>query len=139
MNRCYLSLGSNKKFPERQIRTALKNIRAIPCTSISKVSKFEWTKAWGVESQQDFCNALIEVKTTLDPFLLLTHCQKIEKKQGRTRKKHWGPRTIDIDIILYGLRKINQPRLKVPHPYYLERDFIRRPLEELYKVRLTNR
>ncbi len=131
MNVCYLSLGSNQKFPERQIRIALKNIKSIPYTSITKVSKFDWNKAWGVEAQQDFCNVLVKIITNLDPFLLLEYCQKIEKKQGRVRKKHWGPRTLDIDIILYNNRIINHPILKIPHPYYLERDFVIKPLQQL--------
>lgn len=128
MNVCYLSLGSNQKFPERQIRTAIQNIRRIPGTTVTKISSLDWNKAWGVETQQDFCNVLIEIRTSLNPFLLLTHCQKIEFKHGRVRKKHWGPRTLDIDIILYSTRIVNHPRLKIPHPLYQERDFVMQPL-----------
>jgi len=136
MNICYLSLGSNQKFPERQIRNALKSIRKIPCTYITKASPLDWNKAWGVQTQQDFCNILVEINTRLDPFFLLKNCQKIEHKQGRVRRKHWGPRTLDIDIVLYSSRTINKPQLKIPHPYFLERDFVIHPLQRLCNLRL---
>lgn len=124
MNVCYLSLGSNQKGPERQIRKAINALKKIPSTYVSQVSRLHWNKAWGVEVQQDFCNVVVEVKTNLNPFLLLKYCQKIENNQGRVRKRHWGPRTLDIDIILYGTRSINTPRLTIPHPYYKQRDFV---------------
>ena len=108
MNKCYLCLGSNQKFPERQIRQAIKALKSIPATFISKISSLHWTKAWGFHAQQDFCNAMVEINTSLSPLMLLDYCQKIEKKQGRVRNKRWGPRTLDIDIILYSNRVINQ-------------------------------
>lgn len=137
MNICYLSLGSNQKFPERQIRMALKNIKKMPATCITKISPLHWNKAWGVQTQQNFCNVLVEIKTSLTPYKLLELCQAIENKQGRIRRKHWGPRTLDIDIILYSTRIINTPTLKIPHPYFLEREFVIQPLRQLCHPKLN--
>jgi 2-amino-4-hydroxy-6-hydroxymethyldihydropteridine diphosphokinase len=138
MNLCYLSLGSNQKFPERQIRNALKSIKNLRSTSILKVSNLYWSKAWGLQVQQDFCNVIVEIMTLLPPVLLLNCCKKIEKKQGRIRKKRWGPRTLDIDIILYGTRRMNTKNLSIPHPHMLSRDFVLIPLLEINpQIQLT--
>lgn len=131
MNVCYLGLGSNQKSPERQLRQAISSIRCLPSTTITKVSKFHWTKAWGLQAQQDFCNAVIEMMTLLTPLDLMRACQKIEKAQGRIRKKRWGPRVIDIDILIYGDRKIQLPNLTLPHPHIQSRDFVLLPLKEI--------
>lgn len=131
MNRCYLSLGSNQKAPERQIRLALSALKKIPSTSVTKVSSLFWNKAWGLQTQQDFCNVVVEISTILSPHKLLHFCQKIEQYQGRIRRKHWGPRVIDIDIIFYGDRKINTSRLTIPHPYFSVRDFVIKPLLQI--------
>lgn len=131
MNKCYLSLGSNQKSPERQIKMAIKSLGTIPCTAVTKVSKVISSKAWGLETQQNFCNAVVELNTRLTPELLLSWCQKIEARQGRVRRKHWGPRVIDIDIILYDKRSIKTPKLTIPHPHYLNRDFVTSPLREI--------
>ncbi len=131
MNICYLSLGSNQKSPQRQLRAAIKAIKAIPGTSIIKTSGFYWNKAWGMEAQQDFCNVIVEIITRCPPHLLLRNCQKIEQDQGRIRKTLWGPRTIDIDIILYGDLSVNTSSLKIPHPHMLSRDFVLIPLYEI--------
>lgn len=131
MNKCYLALGSNQKHPTRQIWQALKAIKTLPATHMIKYSKMYWSKAWGVANQQDFCNAVVEINTRLDPWVLLTCCQSIEKQQGRVRKKRWGPRVIDIDIIIFNNRKINSRRLKIPHPHFKNRDFVLKPLLEI--------
>lgn len=131
MNTCYLGMGSNQKGPERQIRTAIEEVRKLPTTHVTKVSKLYWNKAWGVQAQQDFCNVIIEIKTRLSPQLLLKQCQLIEKKHQRVRRKHWGPRTLDIDIILYGNRSVHTHDLVIPHPLMLKRDFVLIPLLEI--------
>lgn len=132
---CYLSLGSNQKSPERQIRMALRAIKSIPFTSIIAISKLHWTQAWGLTNQPDFCNVVLSITTSLSPLQLLVQCQRIEHKQGRVRQKHWGPRTLDIDILLFGSRSIKTPRLTVPHPFYLQRDFVMTPLMEIYNFK----
>ncbi|TIE22736.1 2-amino-4-hydroxy-6-hydroxymethyldihydropteridine diphosphokinase [Legionella pneumophila] len=131
MNVCYLSLGSNQKNPERQIRQAIKEIKQIPSTCLIKVSRLYWNKAWGFENQQEFCNVVIEIRTTLLPHKLLKWCQKIENRHKRVSRKFWGPRTLDIDIILYGYRLIRTKDLIVPHPCFHLRDFVLVPLREL--------
>lgn len=131
MNRCYLGLGSNQKFPERQIRLALKHISSLPRTSITKVSKMYWNKAWGIETQQDFCNAVAEIYTTLPPHLLLKRCQHIEKRSGRVRKMKNGPRTLDIDILIYANLKMKSKNLTIPHPGIMQRDSVLTPLLEI--------
>lgn len=131
MNLCYLGLGSNQKFPERQIRQAVESIKKMRSTAVLKVSSLYWNKAWGLQVQQDFCNVIVEIVTQLPPQLLLKYCKQIEEKQGRIRKRHWGPRTLDIDIILYGSRNINTHNLSIPHPYMTVRDFVLTPLLEI--------
>lgn len=131
MNLCYLSLGSNQKSPERQIRNALQAIAGLPNTSIQKCSSLYWNKAWGLEVQQDFCNVVVEILTRLPPNDLLKKCQSIEAEQGRIRKKRWGPRTLDIDIILYANRNLNTKLLTIPHPHMKSRDFVMTPLFEI--------
>ena len=98
---------------------------------MKKISSFYWTKPWGLQGQQDFCNAVIEISTLLQPLELLIACQKIEKQLGRVRKKHWGPRVIDIDILYYGQRTICIKNLIIPHPYISSREFVLRPLKDI--------
>ncbi|MDR3502535.1 MAG: 2-amino-4-hydroxy-6-hydroxymethyldihydropteridine diphosphokinase [Legionella sp.] len=139
MNICYLGLGSNQKSPERQLRRAVRAISALRSTSLTKVSRFHWTKAWGLQGQQDFCNAVVEIRTTLAPVQLLRACQHIEKQQGRVRKKRWGPRVIDIDILTYGNKTIQINNLTIPHPYIASRDFVLQPLYEICGINLINK
>ncbi|PWY55278.1 2-amino-4-hydroxy-6-hydroxymethyldihydropteridine diphosphokinase [Legionella qingyii] len=131
MNVCYLGLGSNQQVPERQLRKAIKSIKALPSTVVTKISSFYWNKAWGLQGQQDFCNTVIEIATRLSPSQLLDACQKIEKKQGRVRKRHWGPRVIDIDILFYENQIIRSKKLVIPHPQIQFRDFVLIPLMEI--------
>ncbi|MCW8407405.1 2-amino-4-hydroxy-6-hydroxymethyldihydropteridine diphosphokinase [Legionella sp. PATHC035] len=131
MNVCYIGLGSNQHVPERQLRKAIKSIKSLRGTVVTKVSSFYWSKAWGLQGQQDFCNAVIELSTVLSPLELLNACQKIEKKQGRIRKKRWGPRIIDIDLLLYEDRVVQSKKLIVPHPHIHSRDFVLTPLKEI--------
>ncbi len=139
MNVCYLGLGSNQQVPERQLRKAIKSIKGLHSTVVTKVSSFYWNKAWGLQGQQDFCNAVIELHTLLSPLHLLNLCQQIEKKQGRVRKKHWGPRVIDIDILFYEDQIIQSKKLVIPHPQIQSREFVLIPLMEInpnYKLKL---
>lgn len=137
MNKCYLALGSNQKNPERQLRNAMVAIKRIPQTYLKKRSSLYWTAAWGLQAQQDYCNAVVEIETRLSPQELLGFCQKIEQTQGRVRRKRWGPRVLDIDIILYGARQIKSKNLCIPHPYFMERDFVLNPLCEINPIFLA--
>ncbi len=131
LNRCYLGLGSNQKCPERQIRQAVKRLKNLPLTTISKVSKPYWNQAWGLAKQQQFCNVVMEIHTILPPYSLLKFCNAIEQKQGRVRKKKHGPRTLDVDILLYGNRVIQTKQLIIPHPHMKVRNFVLIPLFEI--------
>lgn len=128
---CYLALGSNLKSPQRQLRRAIDAIRRLPSTEITHIARFYPSKAWGRKVQPSFYNTAVAIRTSLTPEMLLTKCQQIETRQGRCRRIKWGARTLDIDILLYGTRQIKKPKLTIPHPYLLERDFVLIPLLEI--------
>ena len=111
------------------MRSAVHSIRSV--LDEVRVSSLYESNAWGVTDQPDFLNAVLRGKTTLEPLELLDALQAIENQLGRVREQHWGPRAIDIDILLYGSRIIDEPRLKVPHPYMTQRGFVLRPLTDL--------
>ena len=125
---CYLSLGSNLRSPERQIRQAVVRLKKLPKTTVTKLSKLYVTQAVGRRTQPPYCNSVVEIKTSHPPRRLLHHCLAIEKKQQRVRKIRWGARTLDIDILLYGQQIIRKHQLTIPHPRMLERDFVLKPL-----------
>lgn len=135
MNRVYLGLGSNLASPHRQLINAILALRALPKTEFIAAASIIRSKAWGgLKAQPDYYNTVVLIQTTLTPLLLLEHCQHIEKKQGRIRKTHWGSRTLDIDILFYAERRLNTPKLTLPHPYIQHRDFVTLPLKELESI-----
>ena len=127
----YLSLGSNIGDKKVYLEAALDRLNQLPQTTVAAVSSFYETAAWGKTDQDDFLNICCQLETELDAQQLLTECQKIEKDLQRVRHEHWGPRTIDIDILLYGNETIATENLSVPHPYMTERAFVLVPLEEI--------
>lgn len=131
MTLCYLGLGSNLRSPVRQLRQAIKKLRQLPQSMIKKQSSVYFSQPMGVRSQPLFCNMVISMHTNLSPQALLKHCQSIEIKQQRIRKRHWGARTIDIDILLYGNVLLYQKNLIIPHKGMLHRDFVLVPLLEI--------
>lgn len=100
--------------------------------SIKKVSSTFETEAWGNQDQSNFYNQLIEIETKINPYALLRLCLKIESQFGRKREMTWGPRIIDIDIILYRNMIIFSPELQIPHALFRERRFILEPLVEFW-------
>ncbi len=128
---CFLSLGANQQDPIRALHQAHLYIQQIPGTFIQRSSSVIATPAFGVTQQASFYNQVLEVFTSLPPLLLLKYCQRIEKKMGRCRKIHWGPRLIDIDILIYHPLRIHHPKLTLPHPQIWERAFITKLLSEL--------
>jgi 2-amino-4-hydroxy-6-hydroxymethyldihydropteridine diphosphokinase len=130
-NRSFLSLGANQHAPIRMLHLARDLLKKLPKTYIEQESNIIATPAFGVTQQQGFYNQVIEIRTHLTPIQLLDSCQHIEKKLGRTRKIHWGPRQIDIDILTYNELEINHPRLTLPHPQIWQRDFIQELLQQL--------
>lgn len=132
MNRVYIALGSNLSQPLQQVNAALEALEHLPRTRLMVCSSFYRTKPLGPQNQPDFLNAVVALNTLLPPDQLLDHTQAIERNQGRVRKgERWGPRTLDLDIMLYGDRVIHTDRLRVPHCGLKEREFMLYPLAEI--------
>lgn len=131
MKKIYLGLGSNIDPRKSYLKKAVFEINRLPQTKVTKKSSIYKTKAVGYKDQDDFLNAVIKIESRLSPENLLKKLLKIEKNLGRVRTKKWGPRTIDIDILLYGDRKYKSEDLTVPHPEMTERAFVLIPLAEI--------
>ncbi len=130
MSLAYVGLGSNLQQPLHQITRALQELDQIPETRLLKSSRMYQSQAIGPE-QPDFINAAVSLETGLDPFSLLDELQKIEQTHQRRREQHWGPRTLDLDLLLFGQQQIQSTRLIIPHPYLTERAFVLLPLIDL--------
>jgi 2-amino-4-hydroxy-6-hydroxymethyldihydropteridine diphosphokinase len=124
-------LGSNIGKAQENIKKAIQEINQVKGVSVGKKASLYLTKAWGLTDQNDFINTVVAINTSLNALELLDVFQNIEKTMGRIRLEKWGPRIIDIDILLYANDVVDQPRLSVPHPYILERNFVLVPLLEL--------
>jgi 2-amino-4-hydroxy-6-hydroxymethyldihydropteridine diphosphokinase len=103
----------------------------LPGTRLVRASSFLSTEPWGVPDQPGFLNAVAEIRTELEPLGLLQALKQLESTQGRVPSYRWGPRLIDLDIILFGERVVDLPGLRIPHPHYRERDFVMIPLREI--------
>jgi len=126
---CYIGLGSNLGNRRMNIRSAIRSIEALPGTAVIKVSRIiETDPRGGPKTQGKFLNACIKIMTNLAPAKLLRDFKKIEMALGRKETVRWGPRTIDLDILLYGDKIINRQELVVPHPRMCEREFVIKPL-----------
>jgi 2-amino-4-hydroxy-6-hydroxymethyldihydropteridine diphosphokinase len=125
----YVGLGSNLGDREALVRRAAELIGA------ARLSSLYETEPWGYVDQPRFVNAAAEVETSLPPRQLLDFLLDVERRLGRERVGHrWGPRTIDLDLLLYGDAEVDEPGLQIPHPRLLEREFALRPLAELVPV-----
>lgn len=129
--RAYIGLGSNLNNPVSQLQQALQAIANIPITQLSKISSFYQTSPMGPQDQPDFINAAVEIQTNLSALALLKQLQAIEQRQARQRQIKWGPRTIDLDLLLYGDWLMQTAELILPHPGISQRDFVLYPLYEL--------
>lgn len=128
----YIGLGSNLDNPELQLEKALAALRDIPDTSLVKYSSFYRSMPLGPSDQPDFINAVALLESGLAAGQLLSQLQSIENRQGRVRNgQRWGPRILDLDILLYGDQVIDEPELTVPHPGIRYRNFVLMPLLEL--------
>jgi 2-amino-4-hydroxy-6-hydroxymethyldihydropteridine diphosphokinase len=130
MTEVYLLLGSNLGNRNENLHKALKLI-AFRCGTITHKSALYETEAWGMKEQQAFINMAIAIQTNLSPLNLLTALKTIEIEVGRVETVKWGPRVIDIDILLYGTQIVNLPELIIPHPYMQQRRFTLLPLNEI--------
>ncbi|MCZ2723530.1 2-amino-4-hydroxy-6-hydroxymethyldihydropteridine diphosphokinase [Marinomonas sp. 15G1-11] len=131
MNKVYIGLGSNLNNPLEQLESALKELRDRTDIHNLSVSPFYSSKPVGPQDQPDFVNAVAMFSTTLKPIEILDTLQAIEHSHHRVRERHWGPRTLDLDILLINNDIISLPRLTVPHPYMLERGFVIKPLADI--------
>jgi len=129
-----IGLGGNVGDVAATLRDALAALDALPGTRLLRASRFYRTPAWGVEAQPDFINAAAVVETTLAPRALLDALLAIERDHGRERAadgSRWGPRTLDLDLLLHGDAVIDEPGLVVPHPQMHLRAFVLVPLAEV--------
>lgn len=131
MIRCFVALGSNLGNPRQQLQQALAALAALPACRPGAVSAFYANAAVGPGQQPDYLNAVAELHTHLQPEPLLDQLQRIETEQGRERQLHWGARTLDLDLLLYGDMILDTPRLQLPHPRMFERDWVLYPLAEI--------
>ncbi len=128
----YIGLGSNLDNPEWQLDSALAALDGIPDTRLVKYSSFYRSLPLGPSEQPDFVNAVALLNSSMMAGQLLRQLQLIENRQGRTRNgQKWGPRTLDLDLLLYGNQIIEEPELSVPHPGIRHRNFVLAPLLEL--------
>ncbi|ANC01691.1 MULTISPECIES: 2-amino-4-hydroxy-6-hydroxymethyldihydropteridine diphosphokinase [Pseudomonas] len=128
--RAYIGLGSNLDAPAEQLRSALQALDQIAGTRLVATSAL-YTSDSLLPGQPRYTNAVAALDTDLAPLALLDALQGIENDQGRVRKERWGPRTLDLDVLLFGDQLIDVPRLKVPHYHLHARPFVLYPLAEL--------
>ncbi|EIQ82047.1 UNVERIFIED_CONTAM: 2-amino-4-hydroxy-6-hydroxymethyldihydropteridine diphosphokinase [Streptococcus canis] len=127
----YLSLGTNMGDRKAYLQKAIQALASLPQTRLLAQSSIYETAAWGKTDQADFLNMACQLDTRLSATDFLKETQAIEQALGRVRHEKWGPRTIDIDILLFGNESYKTKELTVPHPYMTERAFVLIPLLEL--------
>ena len=130
--RAAIALGSNLEDPEAQVRRGFDEIAALPKTRLVGRSSLYRTAPVGYADQPDFVNACALVETDLAPRQLLEALLDIERRHGRVREIPNGPRTLDLDIVVYGDRVIDEPGLTIPHPRAHQREFVMKPLREVW-------
>ena len=132
MQTAYIGLGSNLADPLEQLRSAMRVIVSMPSTRVVRHSHFYRTPPWGKTDQPEFINAVAAIETELTARALLEELLAIERRAGRQRVgERWGPRVLDLDILLYGQEIIDEPALHIPHPHIRNRAFVIVPLAEI--------
>jgi 2-amino-4-hydroxy-6-hydroxymethyldihydropteridine diphosphokinase len=130
--RVYVGIGSNLNDPVAQVKEAIEELEVLPDTIMEACSSLYSCKPMGPQDQPDYVNAVVALDTLLSPADLLQRLQRIEELQGRERDaEQWGPRILDLDLLMYGKKVIDTDELKVPHPGMHERDFVIIPLAEI--------
>jgi 2-amino-4-hydroxy-6-hydroxymethyldihydropteridine diphosphokinase len=129
--RAYVALGSNLGDRAGHLAAARASLAALPGTRLLAESAVEETEPLAGMDQPPYLNQMVLLETALEPRALLAACQAIERSRGRVRAERWGPRTLDLDIVRYGHRRIADPDLIIPHPGLSDRDFWIRELAEL--------
>lgn len=131
MNSAYIGIGSNLDHPVKQVKAAILSLASMEQLHVSLVSSLYCSEPWGVTNQPLFINCVVAVETSLSPLGLLNTLFSIEEAQGRIRQERYGPRTLDLDLLLYGNETMHTPELTLPHPRMIERDFVLYPLAEI--------
>lgn len=133
--RCYLGLGSNLAnelgAPVEHLQQALDSLKQHESIWQLRASSIYASTPMGPQDQPDFVNAVVGFETTLQPLELLDLCQQLEQQAQRARLRHWGERSLDVDILLYGQSQIAEPTLTIPHAGLIQRNFVLVPLREL--------
>lgn len=124
----WVGLGGNVGDAIATVHAALDALARLPGTRLLRASRLYRTPAWGVREQADFINAVALLETSLSPRMLLERMLEIERSFGRERRERWGPRVLDLDLLMYGDDVIDEPGLHVPHPHLHERAFALLPL-----------
>ncbi|WP_439826363.1 2-amino-4-hydroxy-6-hydroxymethyldihydropteridine diphosphokinase [Aeromonas caviae] len=128
----FVAIGSNLADPLGQARRAIAALATLPESELRQTSRLYGSRPMGPADQPDYVNAVARLATRLSPLALLDELQRIEQAQGRVRKdERWGPRTLDLDLLLYGDEVIRHERLTVPHYDMKEREFVLLPLAEI--------
>lgn len=128
----YVGLGGNLDDPQTTLKSAVAAIDALPQTRLVGISSFYRSAPMGPSDQPDYCNAVVALLTTLEPRQLLRKLQAIEERHGRVRgAQRWGPRTLDLDILVFGHRALHEQDLVIPHPGLADRNFVLYPLAEI--------
>lgn len=131
VTRAYVGLGSNMDDPCAQLDRALAVLSTTPGVVLRDISSYYRTAPWGETRQPDFINAVAVIDTALTPETLLDELRRIETAAGRRREQRWGPRTLDLDLLIHGDVSRNTTQLQLPHPRMHERAFVLAPLAEL--------
>lgn len=126
-----IGLGSNLSDPVAQVQAALAALAQLPDSELLAASSLYRNPPMGPQDQPDYVNAVALLRTALPPLRLLQRLQEIERRQGKVYRQHWGPRNIDLDLLLYGQQRIREAQLTVPHPGLHERAFVLYPLAEI--------
>ena len=127
----YVALGSNLGDRAAHLAGARAALAALPATALTGASAVEETAPLGAADQPPYLNQMVRLETGLEPRALMRACQAIERAAGRERRERWASRTLDLDIVLFGERRISEPDLMIPHPGLAHRDFWQRELAEL--------
>lgn len=136
---CYIGLGSNLADPLNQVRQALLELAELAHTQLLCHSSLYRSDPLGPPNQPDYINAVAKLETRLEPLQLLDALQALERTHQRIRREHWGPRTLDLDILLYAQLRCDEERLILPHPHIYARSFVLAPLAEIApELRLPN-
>jgi 2-amino-4-hydroxy-6-hydroxymethyldihydropteridine diphosphokinase len=131
MATAYLGLGSNLGDREANLNEAVRLLAETPGVQVRRVSRYLHSAPWGVTDQPEFLNAVAEVQTLLGPEKLLAALKAIERVMGRQPGRRWGPRLIDLDLLLFDRVRLQTPSLTLPHPEILRREFVWGPLAEI--------